>query len=57
LTSQHVSIKYAYVTSGAPGGRTTGIFKVADINKAQRILKDHSGKQRDINIRRQTLRR
>jgi len=34
LGENHVNINYAYCTSGAPGGRTTGIFKVADIKKA-----------------------
>src|SRR5512133_2721055 len=27
LGSAHININYAYVTSGAPGGRTTGILK------------------------------
>lgn len=40
LNSQHVSIKYAYVTSGAPGGRTLGIFKVDNLKKALKVL-DH----------------
>ncbi len=34
LNAEHVSIKYAYVTSGAAGGRTTGIFKVDNTKKA-----------------------
>jgi hypothetical protein len=38
LNSEHISIKYAYVTSGAAGGRTIGIFKVDNIKKALRIL-------------------
>ena len=37
LNSEHISIKYAYVTSGATGGRTTGIFKVDNTKKAIRI--------------------
>jgi len=40
LGQNHININYAYVTSGASGGRTTGVFKVADLNKAQRILMD-----------------
>ena len=40
LGTQHININYAYVTSGAPGGKTTGIFKVADQNKAFKILHD-----------------
>jgi hypothetical protein len=46
LGENHININYAYVTSGAPGGRTTGIFKVADLNKAQRVLKT-APKRRD----------
>jgi len=38
LGSNHVNINYAYCTSGAPGGRTTGVFKVADLNKARHVL-------------------
>lgn len=37
LNSHHVSIKYAYVTSGAPGGRTIGIFKVDNLKKAMKL--------------------
>jgi len=38
LASAHINISYAYCTGGAPGGRTTAIFKVADLNKAVRVL-------------------
>ncbi len=37
LNSNHISIKYAYVTSGAAGGRTIGIFKVDNIKKALKV--------------------
>jgi len=47
LGEAHVNINYAYCTSGAPGGRTTGIFKVADLAKAQRILEGNSARQRE----------
>ena len=53
LGSNHININYAYCTSGAPGGRTTGIFKVADPNKAQRVLSKGSGsKHKEPNLRR-----
>src|SRR2546423_15074114 len=45
LGENHVNINYAYCTSGAPGGRTTGIFKVADLKKAEKVLKSAGGKQ------------
>src|SRR5262245_16302282 len=38
LNHNHISIKYAYVTSGAPGGRTIGIFKVDNMKKAMQVL-------------------
>lgn len=34
LNAEHISIKYAYVTSGAAGGRTTAIFKTDNAKKA-----------------------
>lgn len=37
LNSHHISIKYAYVTSGARGGRTIGIFKVDNLQKALKL--------------------
>lgn len=46
LGEHHININYAYCTSGAPGGRTTGIFKVADVKKAQHVLKP-AGKQKE----------
>ena len=30
LGQNHININYAYCTSGAPGGRTTGVFKTGD---------------------------
>lgn len=47
LGKAHVNINYAYCTSGAPGGRTTGIFKVADPKKAVAVLKPHAEKGKD----------
>ena len=39
LADAHVNINYAYSSGGAPGGRTTAIFKVADMKKALHVLK------------------
>jgi hypothetical protein len=47
LGQHHVNINYAYCTSGAPGGRTTGIFKVADPKKALHVLKEATPKHKD----------
>jgi len=38
LADEHVNISYAYCTGGAAGGRTTVVFKVADMKKAQKVL-------------------
>jgi hypothetical protein len=50
LGENHININYAYVTSGAPGGRTTGIFKVADLAKAQHVLKKSGAKHKEPNL-------
>ena len=47
LATEHININYAYVTSGAPGGRTTGILRVADMNKAVKILRGRNAKPKD----------
>jgi hypothetical protein len=38
LAKAHINISYAYCTSGAPGGRTTGIIRVENLPKAIKIL-------------------
>jgi hypothetical protein len=40
LATGHINISYAYCTTGAKGGRTTGIFKIADVKKAMKILQE-----------------
>ncbi len=39
LAEAHININYAYCTGGAAGGRTTAVFKVADLKKAIKVLK------------------
>ena len=46
LSKNHINIAYAYCTAGAKGGRTTGILKVADVQKAMRILEEGPGKKK-----------
>lgn len=41
LASAKININYAYVTSGAPGGRTTGILKLSDVKAAMKVLEKH----------------
>jgi hypothetical protein len=57
LGTNHININYAYCTSGAPGGKTTGIFKVADQNKAMKLLAAHIAKHKEPVLRRNTSRR
>jgi hypothetical protein len=38
LAAGRVSVNYAYVTSGAVNGKTTGVFRVSDHQKAMRVL-------------------
>ena len=57
LGENHININYAYVTSGAPGGHTTGVFKVADINKSIKLLKGRGVKHKEGTGRRPMGRR
>ncbi len=44
LADSHINIGYAYCTTGAGGGKTKGVFKVADNKKAMKVLKEkHAG--------------
>ena len=38
LAEAHININYAYCTSGAAGGRTTGIINVENLAKAIKVL-------------------
>jgi hypothetical protein len=40
LAKSHINISYAYCTAGAKGGRTTGILKVANVQKAMKVLEE-----------------
>jgi hypothetical protein len=40
LAKAHINIAYAYVTSGAKGGKTTAVMKVADVKKAVKVLQN-----------------
>ncbi len=45
LGKNHIDIMYAYVTSGAKGGRTTGILKVANVDKAMKVIEQGQKKE------------
>lgn len=38
LADEHVNITYAYCSAGAPGGHTTAVFKINDMQKAMKVL-------------------
>ena len=43
LAQEHIDIDYAYVTAGAPGGKTTGILHVNQPVKAAKLLENKAG--------------
>ena len=45
LAENHINVDYAYVTSGAPGGKTLCILKVPYLNKAMEILRKGLGRE------------
>jgi len=57
LGENHININYAYCTSGAPGGRTTGVFKTADHAKAEKLLKKGAKSHREPDLHRTRGRR
>lgn len=44
LSRAHINIAYAYCTSGAKGGRTIAVLKLADIDKAVKVLEKTGNK-------------
>jgi len=56
LASEHVNINYAYCTSGAPGGKTVGVFKIGDLQKARRVLERRKPLRKTEPVRRPNVR-
>ena len=46
LAEEHIAIDYAYCSSGGRNGKVFGIFKVSNLEKAQRILSETSNHRR-----------
>jgi hypothetical protein len=46
LAAEHVSIEYAYCSSGGRNGKVYGIFKVSNLDKAQRVLNESPNNRR-----------
>jgi hypothetical protein len=46
LAAEHISIDYAYCSSGGRNGKVYGIFKVSNLEKAQRVLAESPNNRR-----------
>ena len=46
LAAEHISIEYAYCSSGGRNGKVYGIFKVSNLDKAQRVLNESPNSRR-----------
>lgn len=46
LASSHINVNYAYCTTGAANGKTVGIFKVADVKKAIKVLSERKPRRK-----------
>jgi hypothetical protein len=57
LADAHINISYAYCTTGASGGKTKSIFKVADTKKAMKVLKGKGSpdKERKLKVHRPSV--
>ena len=51
LSAGRVKIAYLYGTTGAAGGKSIGVFKVSDMNKAAKILEAKRGTRRDMKVK------
>ena len=47
LAEEHVNITYAYCSAGGSGGRTTAVFKIVDMKKAQKVLSAGKAEHKD----------
>ncbi|MBI3823579.1 MAG: ACT domain-containing protein [Planctomycetes bacterium] len=48
LAEEHVNIDYAYCSSGGRNGKVFGIFKVSNLEKAQRIVSEGAKNSRKL---------
>jgi hypothetical protein len=40
LDNEHIQVHYAYCTAGSPNGKSLGVFKVSNLNKAVQVLSE-----------------
>ena len=57
LATEHVNISYAYCSGGAPGGKTTAVFKLADVKKAMKVLTVSKPGKKGTNVKAPPTRR
>ncbi|MBL8879990.1 MAG: ACT domain-containing protein [Phycisphaerales bacterium] len=46
LAGHHINVNYAYCTTGSAGGKTYGVFKVSDMNRALQVLSERKPKRK-----------
>ncbi|MCH7555190.1 MAG: alpha/beta fold hydrolase [Proteobacteria bacterium] len=46
LAQAHINVNYAYCTTGAANGKTIGIFKIADVKKAMKVLAERKPRRK-----------
>jgi hypothetical protein len=51
LSAEHINISYAYCTMGIKGGKALGVFKVANLKKAQKVLEQQNKRSRDMTVK------
>ncbi|MEW6251324.1 MAG: amino acid-binding protein [Planctomycetota bacterium] len=47
LAINHITLNYAYLSTGASGGKTIGVFRVSDLRKAARVLGERRPQRRE----------
>ena len=47
LSVAHVNVNYAYCTAGAPAGKSLGVFRVSDLNKAVNVLSERKPRRKE----------
>ncbi len=46
LDQEHVQVHYAYCTTGVRNGKSLGVFKVSNLNKAMRVLSERKPRRK-----------
>ena len=50
LSAAHINVNYAYCTTGAPGNKSLGVFRVSDLNKAVSVLSERRPARRQASL-------